>query len=389
MDFQSVDCLQIQTRKRQEFNQDFTLLVLGSGKSFKVRESHQTNNGTVIAGQHCSKLGFGILLTREGSTLSFVLHSTKTTKALKQLRIQIENNYANYHHLLRVSSDGSTLLFYHESKTDIEIRNYNSLKKRGSLDLTQICRKFNLLERFNQIKVSLDFDFITHLGKTALMLVSKIVLVKNDSIDQAEILFDCSQLSIKERLMALKYNSDHRILFVSGMTSFFLFGFDDSGLSYSKHIACNQFGRTLRLLGWDPKEEFVLIGERIMRNNKENYHLIDYRASEPKTFSLLEEQLFMGSVYDSVNHRLFFIEIGVDERKNLLFTNLRDFREKYDLDEARHDNENALDISYYASLPPMSEAYAYYLMRTLNGMLILKPTRAADEKFLKDFPLRL
>ena len=277
MDFQSVDCLQIQARRRQEFNQDFALVFCGSREAFKIRESLQGNNGTVIGGQHCSKLGFGIVLTREGSTLSFILRSVKKTNPLKQLRIQIENNHANYHHLLRVSSDGSTVLFYHESKTDIEMRNFNSLKKRGSLDLTQICSKFNLLERFNQIKGSLDFDFITHLEKTALILVNKLVLVKNDSIDQADILFDCSELSIKERIMALKYNSDHRILFVSGITSFFLFGFDDDELSYSKHIACNQFGRALRLLGWDPKEEFVLIGERIMGNNKENYHLIDYR----------------------------------------------------------------------------------------------------------------
>ena len=389
LDFQSVDRLQIQATRRQEFNQDFTLLLSGFEKSFKIRESFQGIHGTILTGHFCSKLGFGIVLTREGSTLSFILHSMKTSKPLKQLRIQIENNYANYHNRLRLSSEGSTLLFYHESNSNIEVRMLNSLKKKGSLDLTQICSKFNLLERFNQIKGSLDFDFITHLGKTALILVNKLALVKNDSIDQADILFDCSELSIKERLMALKYNSDHRILFVSGMTSFFLFGFDDGGLSYSKHIACNQFERTLRLLGWDPKEEFILIGERIMGNNKENYHLIDYRASEPKTFRLLEEQPFMGSVYDSMNHRLFFIEIGADERKNLLFINLRDFREKYDSDMEQYNDEVELDISHYISLPPISKIYTYYLMRSYNGIVLFKPVRVIDETILKNFPLRM
>ena len=389
MDFQSVDCLQIQARRRQEFNQDFALVFLGSGKSFKVRESRQANNRAIIMGVYCAKLSLGIILTKEGSTVSFILHNVKTTNPLKQLRIQIENNYANSHHLLRVSSDGSTMLFYHESKSDIEIRNFNSLKKRGSLDLFQICNKFKLMERFDQIRVSLDFDSIIHLEKIVLLLANQLILVKKDAIEQGEVLFDCSELSIKERLMALKYNSDHTILFVSGMTSFFLFGFDDSGLSYSRHIACNQFGRTLRLLGWDPKEEFVLIGERIMGNNKENYHLIDYRASEPKTFSLLEEQPFMGSVYDSMNHRLFFIEIGADERKNLIIAHLRDFREKYDSDMEQYHNEVELDISHYSSLPPISEIYTYYLMRSFNGILLLKPVRAVDEKFLKDFPLRM
>ena len=97
----------------------------------------------------------------------------------------------------------------------------------------------------------------------------------------------------------------------------------------------------------------------------------------------------MGSVYGPMNHRLFFIENGVDERKHLLFTNLRDFREKYELDEARHDNAIVFDISHYSSLPPISEVYTHYLMRSFNGILLLKPIRAVDEKFLKDFPLRM
>lgn len=111
-------------------------------KPFKVREDKRANSGTVIMGHHDVKLGLGIVLTREGSVLSFVLYNLRTAQTLKQLRSRIENNYANYHHIFRVSSDEKLLLCYHESRTDIEVRRLNTLKQRGSLDLIQICKTF-------------------------------------------------------------------------------------------------------------------------------------------------------------------------------------------------------------------------------------------------------
>lgn len=112
-------------------------------------------------------------------------------------------------------------------------------------------------------------------------------MLANKLIFQADLLFDCSDLSIKERLNALRYESEQRVLLVSGVTSLFLFGFDDAGLSYSRHIACNQLGRAIRLLGWNPKEEFIVIAQRTI-GEQESYHLIDYAASDPTFVSFLK-----------------------------------------------------------------------------------------------------
>ena len=322
----------IQAQRRQEKKQEYALVFVNSGKSFKVREDKRANSGTVIMGHHDVKLGLGIVLTREGSVLSFVLYNLRTAQTLKQLRSRIENNYANYHHIFRVSSDEKLLLCYHESRTDIEVRRLNTLKQRGSLDLIQICKKFNLLERFNQIRFSLDFDSITHLGKIVVMLASKLILVKKEALDQAEVLFDCADSNAKEILMGVRYNSEQRVLLVTGMKSFFVFGFNSTGLSCSRAIFCNQFGRSIRLLGWDPKEEIILIAQRIM-GNKENYHLIDYHASDPVFVEFLRGQSLMGTYYDSKNHRLFFIETRADQRKDVRIVSFKDFREVFGLDE--------------------------------------------------------
>ena len=384
----SLGCLQIQARRRQEFSLDFGLVFVGPGKSFKIRETCKGNNGTVIMGQQCGRLRLGIILTREGATLSFLLHNLRNAQTVKQLCIPIENNYVNYHHIFRVCNDDATFLFYHESKTEIEIRSFNTLKKRRTLDLLPICQKFNLLESLNQIKVSLEFDSIDHLGKIVLVLVNKLVLVKKDSSNNSEILFDCADLNIKERLMGVKYDSEQKVLIASGMVTFFLFGFDDIGLSYSRQIACNQLGRAIRLLGWDPKEEIILIAQRIM-GNKENYHLIDYRAPDPVTMSFLKGQSVMGTLYDPEGHKLHFIDVGADKRKEIRTVNFKEFRENYDLGGQQRNYEIEVDTERYTSLPPISETYTYYLMKTFKGLLFFKPLRAIDEKALKDFPLRM
>ena len=388
MNFQLPDSLQIQAKKRQEFSRDFALGFLGPDKFVKLRECSKANGGTVLLGHHCDKLNLGVVLTREGSTLSFIVHSMKTAHSLRQLRLQIESNYTNYHSIFRVSSDGSTLLFFHESKTDIEIRNFNSLKKRGSFDLVTICRKFNLLEYFNQIRVSVDFEFILHLGKIVLMLWNKLVLVNKNSLNQAEVLYDCSELPIKERLFGLRYNSEQKALFAVGMTSFFLFGFDGAGLSYSRHIACNQFGRAMRLLGWDPKDNFILIAERIM-GNRENYHLIDCRAPDPIFISFLKSQPLKGTYYDSKKQRLFYIEVGVDQSKEIRLVDLKDFRVKYALDDQQKEWDLEFDTELYTALPPIHDMYTYFFMKMARGSLFFKPLRGIDEKNLKDAALRL
>ena len=386
----SLDSFQIQARRRHEYNQDIAFLFVGSGKSYKLRESYKGNLGTVIAGQNHLKLGLGLILTREGSTMSFILHNNSSSRRLlKRFSIQIENNYANFHQTVRLCNGESVFLFYHESKAEIEIRSLTSLKKTWSLDLTQMCNKFNLLKYLDQIKASLDFDSITHLGKIVLLLANKLILVKKDSVDQSEVVFDCSELTIKERLMGLRYNFEQRILLVIGMTSFFLFGFDDKGLSYSRNIGCNQLGRAIRLLGWDPKEEFILIAQRIMGDH-ENYHLIDYRTSDPMIINFLNGKLLLGNCYDSINHRLFYIEVGSDQRKDIRTVSFRDFREKYVLNEPQQQIcEIEFDTDIYTPLPPISKMFTFYLMDSLNDRLFFKPLRGIDERFLKDLPLRM
>lgn len=294
--------------------------------------------------------------------MSFILYSTKSSQTLKQLRIQMESNYANYHHV-----GDSTFLFYHESKTDIEIRSINSLKKRWSLDLTQICNKFNLLH-LDQIKVSLDLDFISHLGKLVLMLANKLILSEKYSSDQADLLFDCSDLSIKERLNALRYESEQRVLLVSGVTSFFLFGFDDAGLSYSRHIACNRFGRAIRLLGWNPKEEFIVIAQRTI-GEQESYHLIDYAASDPTFVSFLKGQTIMGTFYDPTSNWLFYIEVD-DRRKNVRIVDLKGFKEKYELDGQQKEYEIEFDTEHYMSFASNTRSF-YLLFNTLSQRHII------------------
>ena len=164
------------------------------------------------------------------------------------------------------------------------------------------------------------------------MLASKLILVKKEALDQAEVLFDCEGSNAKEILMGVRYNSEQRVLLVTGMKSFFVFGFNSTGLSCSRAIFCNQFGRSIRLLGWDPKEEIILIAQRIM-GNKENYHLIDYHASDPVFVEFLRGQSLMGTYYDSKNHRLFFIETRADQRKDVRIVSFKDFREVFGLDE--------------------------------------------------------
>lgn len=383
-----VNGFQIQARRRLEFNQDCALVFVKYGKCFKIHEDMKANNGTVMMGQNNLKLSIGIVLTREGSTLSFILHNLKNAKIVKQLRMQLENNYANYHHVTRLCNDDLSFLFYHESRPDIELRSLTFLKKRSSLSLAQICQKFNLLNYFDQIKVSLDFDSIPHLGKLALILTNKLILVKMDVIDQAEVLFDCSELSVKERLNGLRYDSEKRVLMISGMSSFFLFGFDDTSMSYSRTIDCSQFGRAIRLLGWDPHDQFILIAQRIMED-QENYHLIDYRASDPIIITFVKRQPLLGNFYDLANHRLFYIEVGGDRRKDVRIVNLRDFREKYDFEEHEKHFEIEFDTDHYTPLPPISEIYIYFFMHFLKDFLFLKPLRVYDEKMVKDFPLRM
>ena len=177
------------------------------------------------------------------------------------------------------------------------------------------------------------------------MVASKLILVKRDDVDQSEMLLDCAEHTIKERLNGLRYHSKQKVLFVSGATSFFLMGFDDTGLSYSRTLSCNRFGRAVRLLGWDPQEEFILIAQRTM-GSQERYHLIDYRAADPIFASFLNGQSFLGSCYDSINHRLFYIEAGSDQRKDIRFVNLEGFREKYCLIELQNDCDIELDAEY-------------------------------------------
>ena len=386
----SLDGLQIQAKRRQEFDQDYGFLFVGSGKSYKLRWSSKGNLGTILTGHNHLRLGLVLILAREGSTINFILHSIRNSRRLlKWCSIQIENNYANFHQNVRLCNGESVFLFYHESKAEIEIRSLTSLKKTWSLDLTQMCNKFNLLKYLDQIKASLDFDSITHLGKIVLLLANKLILVKKDSVDQSEVVFDCSELTIKERLMGLRYNFEQRILLVIGMTSFFLFGFDDKGLSYSRNIGCNQLGRAIRLLGWDPKEEFILIAQRIMGDH-ENYHLIDYRTSDPMIINFLNGKLLLGNCYDSINHRLFYIEIGHDQRKEIRTVSFRDFRAKYDLNEPQQQIcEINFDTEHYTAPPPISGIYPYYFMDSLKGTLFFKPLRGTDEKFLIDVPLRM
>ena len=388
MNMNILDNLQIQARRRRELSEDFALVFVGSGKWFKVRESIKANAGTVKMQQHDTKLGLGIVLAREGSTLSFILHSLRNIMILKKLRIQIENNYANDHLIFRVSSDDTILLFYHESKTNIEIRRFNSLKLRGSLDLIQICNKFNLLGCLNEIRVSLDFDYISYLEKMVLMLANQLILVKKDFIDQAEVLFDCSKFAIQDRLIGVRYNSDQKVLLVSGTMSYFLFGIDSLGVSYSRKIICDQFGRSIRLLGWDPKDEFIVLAQRVT-SNKEHYHLIDYRASDPMIINLLRWQPVLGTHYDSKNHRLFYVHIGEDQKKEIRIVNLKDFRERFNLGEGQSEHEIECDTDHYTSLPPIPDIYVYFLMKFVKGALIFKRLRAIDEKTLKDIALRL
>lgn len=236
--------------------------------------------------------------------------------------------------------------------------------------------------------MSLDFDSIPHRGKLTLILTNKLILVKMDAIDQAEVLFDCSELSVKERLNGLRYDSEKRVLIISGISCFFLFGFDGTSMSYSRTIDCSQFGKAIRLLGWDPHDQFILIAQRIMED-QENYHLIDYRASDPIIITFLKRQPLLGNFYDLANHRLFYIEVGGDRRKNVRIVNLRDFREKYDFEEHEKHFEIEFDTDHYTPLPPISEIYIYFFMHFLKDFLFLKPLRVYDEKMVKDFPLRM
>ena len=384
----SMDCFSIQARRREELNQEYLLVFVNSGKSFKIREDSRAHSGIVTMGHHDVKLGLGVVLSREGPTLSFVYYSMRTTKPLRQLRIQIENNYANYHHIFRVSSDKSILLFYHESRTDIQVRGYISLKLRGTLDLIAICKKFDLLKCLDEIKVSLEFDFITHLGKIVLMLRNKLILVRKDNVDQSEVLFDFAELTTKERLMGLRYSSEQRVLFVMGMASFFLFGFDDEGLSSSKIIECHQFGRAVRLLGWDPKDEFILFAQSTTCN-KENYQLIDYCATDPKIVSFMKWKPFLGTYYDSEIQRLFYIEVGFDQRKEIRIVNFKDFREKYDMDNQQIESDLEFDTEHFVSLHPDHEMFPYYFMKSAKGLLYFRPLRGIDEKHVKEAALRL
>lgn len=112
MEINSFDGLQIQARRRLEFSQDYGFVFVGPGKSFKLRETiYKGNTGTVVLGQNNEKLGLRLVLTREGSILSFILCNLRNAQVLKQLHIKIENNYINYHHVFRLCNDDSTFLF--------------------------------------------------------------------------------------------------------------------------------------------------------------------------------------------------------------------------------------------------------------------------------------
>lgn len=143
------------------------------------------------------------------------------------------------------------------------------------------------------------------------------------------------------------------------------------------------------MLGWDPKEEFILIAQRIM-GDQENYHLIDYRTSDPMIINFLNGKLLLGNCYDSINHRLFYIEVGSDQRKDIRIVSFRNFREKYVLNEPQQQIcEIEFDTDIYTPLPPISKIFTFYLMDSLNYRLFFKPLRGIDERFLKDLPLRM
>lgn len=385
----SLASLQIQAKKRHDLN-DYALLLTSppQSKAIKYRENIKGISGIPLIGQSDPESSLTLLLTKEGSfCLRFLLIRFPHAKMLKQLPIEIQNNDLNYHHLIRICAEHKVFIFYHESKTDLEVRSLISLKLRESVDLLALCEKLNL--SFQEIKVSLDFVYMSHLSKAALMLGDKIVIGGRNSRNEEsrELIFDCAAQNLKEHLVGMKYDCQKKALLAAGLSNYFIFEFNDTTVVRTKIIRCDGLGRRVRLLGWDPSEDLILIAQRTTEN-KENFYIADYRQMPPYIVNFCRDHPFLGTCYNAVGHEFLYVETDYARNKSVKRMEFKNFRERYGITYEQNDLEWDIEGSTFAFLPSFSFEFSNFMIRKINNMLFVKPMRALDDRHLRDHALK-